>query len=117
MTNLAHTIPVDQTTHGKGEPVFPRLRLWLEDYPAVLSLINEREKFGISKHGQTLMTGDDRDTPTEIANEMADTLAYLQKLIMLHGHDRIIDGIMLRQIELCNAMLAYLETLKNVSKI
>lgn len=109
MTNLAHTIPADKITLGQGEPVFPALRLWLKDYPAVLALVDEREQYGIAEYGQTLMTGDDRDTPTEIANEMADTLAYLQKMIMLHGGDDWIFDMLLRQIKLCDEMLAYLD--------
>lgn len=114
--NLAHTIPADEITLGRGEPVFPALRLLLSDFPAVLELINQREQYGIDKYGQTLMTDDDRDTAIEIANEMADTLAYMQKCILQHKADgtlindgRWIDSIMRRQIELCAEMLEYIE--------
>lgn len=109
MTNLAHTIPADQIALGKGEPVFPALRLLLSDHPAVLELINQREQYGIAKYGQALMTDDDRDTATEIANEMADTLAYMQKMIMQHGFDDWIGELILRQVKLCDEMLRYLD--------
>ncbi|MCB0063146.1 MAG: hypothetical protein KDE19_13570, partial [Caldilineaceae bacterium] len=76
-----------------------------------LELINQRERYGIAKYGQTLMTGDDRDTATEISTEQADTLAYLQKHIMQHGGDDWIYGLMMRQIELCQEMLVYLDAM------
>lgn len=120
---LAHTIPADSITLGVGEPVFPALRPWLKDHPAVLELVNQREQYGIAKYGQTLMTGDDRDTTTEIANEMADTLAYMQKMIMQHKADgtlindgRWIETIMRRQVELCVEMLEYIEVMNAPAK-
>lgn len=114
MTNLAHTIPTDTITHGQGEPVFPALRHWLTGRPKVLALVNEREIYGIAKYGQTLMTGDGRDTATEIANEQADTLAYMQKHIMQHGFDDWIGDLLLRQIALCDEMLNYLDAMMEV---
>jgi hypothetical protein len=82
--NLAHSIPVAETIHGVGELVFPRLRAWLHEIGAdnLIPLIDAREKFGIAKHGQPLMTGDGRHTGTEIANEAADELAYGMKAWM-----------------------------------
>lgn len=109
MTNIAYTIPADRITLGAGVAVFSELRKWLTDFPDVLELVNAREQYGIAKYGQTLMTGDDRDTATEIANEQADTLAYLQKYIMQHGVDEWIGSIMCRQIELCQEILVYLD--------
>ena len=111
MTDIAETIPATTITLGVGEPVFPELRKWLTDFPEVLELINQRERYGIAKYGQTLMTGDGRDTATEIATEQADTLAYLQKHIMQHGGDDWIYGLMMQQIELCQEMLVYLDAM------
>ena len=116
MTNLAQTIPADHITRGVGEPVFPALRQWLTNRPAVLALIDEREAYGVAKYGQTLMTGDDRDTPTEIANEQADALAYIQKYIMQYGFDGGIGDLLLRQIALCDELLAYLNAMSEVNQ-
>lgn len=83
-TNLAHTIPITDTIHGVGEEVFPRLRTWLREIGAdrLIPLIDAREEYGIAKHGQTLRTGDGRHTPTEIAGEAGDELAYGMKTWM-----------------------------------
>lgn len=112
-SSIAYTIPADRITRGAGVLVFPELRKWLTDFPDVLALINEREAYGIAKYGQSLMTGDDRDTATEIANEQADTLAYLQKYIMQHGADEWIESLMCRQIELCQEVLVYLDAVQD----
>lgn len=103
-TNLATTIPPDQITHGQGEPVFPTLYEWLRDFPALLELAKQREQYGIAKYGQSLMTGDDRDTATEIINEMVDMLAYMQKHVMQHGDDYM-ESLLAEAILLCDDAL------------
>lgn len=82
--NLARTIPANQITLGKGEPVFPELRKRLTHNfrHVLLDLVNQREAYGIAKYGQTLHTDDNRDTPTEVVNEVLDMLAYLTKWSM-----------------------------------
>jgi hypothetical protein len=80
-THLAHTIPPD-VIRNAGEPVFPELRRHILGSVRLRSLIDAREQYGIAKYGQTLMTDDSRDTPTEICNEAADLLAYVTKLAM-----------------------------------
>lgn len=106
MTNLAQTIPSDHITHGVGEPVFPELYERLRNHPRLLELAKAREAYGIAKYGQTLMTGDDRDTATEIINEMLDAMAYLMKMYMQTGRA---DFALTRQIALCNELLMYLD--------
>jgi len=84
ITDLATTtIPPDQI-RSAGEPVFPQLRGRLFGYheAMLLDLVNAREAYGVAKYGQTLMSDDGRDTPTEIINEMIDMLAYMTKLQM-----------------------------------
>lgn len=86
-TNLAVTIPPTQIRNA-GEPVFPVLRTYAAGSSRLLSLIDAREVYGIAKYGQTLLTDDGRDTPTEVVNEAIDLLAYLTKLTMQHPSDR-----------------------------
>jgi hypothetical protein len=83
MNHLASSIPPEHIRNA-GEPVFPELRNRLEFYYSerLLDLVNQREAYGIAKYGQTLMSDDGRDTPTEIVNEMLDMLAYLTKWSM-----------------------------------
>lgn len=83
MTNLAVTIPPDQIRNA-GEPVFDELRKQLGPYSRayLLPLIDEREAYGIAKYGQTLMSDDGRDTPTEVVNELLDALVYITKWSM-----------------------------------
>lgn len=99
MTDLAVTIPPDQIQNA-GKPVFPELRNRLEFYyrERLLDLVNDREAYGIAKYGQTLMTDDSRDTPTEIVNEMLDMLAYLTKWSMQNPDDYAISYALLRAI-------------------
>lgn len=99
MTNLAITIPADQIRDA-GQPVFPELRNRLEFYhrERLLDLVNQREAYGIAKYGQTLMTDDSRDTPTEIVNEMLDMLAYLTKWSMQNPDDYAISYALLKAI-------------------
>lgn len=82
-TNLAVTIP-PYVIRKAGEPVFPELRRRLGPYSRdrIEALIDAREAYGIAKYGQTLMTDDSRDTPTEVVNELLDALAYVTKWIM-----------------------------------
>lgn len=80
-TNLAHSIPVGQIVDA-GEEVFPILRNHLGRNKRLLALVDERDRWGQAKHGQPLKTGDERDTNTEIANEMIDMLAYITKKVM-----------------------------------
>ena len=87
IADLATTIPPTQIRNG-GEPVFPVLRNYACGSSRLLSLINAREMYGIAKYGQTLLTDDGRDTPTEVVNEALDLLAYLTKLTMQHPADR-----------------------------
>jgi len=82
MTNLAVSIPPEQIKNA-GDPVFPELRAGLHGENAILlPLVNRREAYGIAKYGQTLMTDDGRDTPTEVVNELLDMLVYLTKWYM-----------------------------------
>jgi hypothetical protein len=101
MTNLAVTIPPDQIRAG-GEPVFPELRNRLEFHyrSVLLDLVNEREAYGVAKYGQTLMSDDGRDTPTEIVNELLDALAYLTKWSMQRPDDHILKYTLLRAMHL-----------------
>lgn len=89
MTNLAKTIPPTQIRNA-GEPVFPELRrrLGLYSRDRIEALIDAREAYGIAKYGQTLMTDDSRDTPTEVVNELLDALAYVTKWIMQEPNAR-----------------------------
>lgn len=82
-TDLATTIP-PTVIRNAGEPVFPELRNRLEFYAKEVlePLVNQREAYGVAKYGQTLMSDDGRDTPTEIVNEIMDMLAYLTKWSM-----------------------------------
>lgn len=107
--NLAETIPTTTITHGQGEPVFPQLYTMLRNHPRLLELAKQREQYGIAKYGQTLMTGDERDTPTEIVNEALDLLVYLQKYIMQIGFDDWIGDIQARQIQLIEDMMEHIE--------
>lgn len=85
-TTLAVTIP-PEVIRNAGEPVFPVLRNYARGSIRLLSLINAREMYGIAKYGQTLMSDDGRDTPTEVVNEALDLLAYLTKLTMQYPAD------------------------------
>lgn len=89
MTNLAKTIPPTQIRNA-GEPVYPELRRRLGPYSRdrIEALIDAREAYGIAKYGQTLMTDDSRDTPTEVVNELLDALAYATKWIMQEPNAR-----------------------------
>ena len=93
-TNLAVTIPPTQIRNA-GNPVFPELRRILRPGPELAALIDDREQYGIAKYGQTLLTDDSRDPPTEIVNELLDALAYLTKWQMQHenSHGTIDDAI------------------------
>jgi hypothetical protein len=95
----AITIPPGQIRH-EGEPVFPELRSRLQDYhrSRLLDLVNAREAYGIAKYGQTLMTDDGRDTPTEIINEMLDMLAYMTKWSMQDPDDFAISYALIKAI-------------------
>lgn len=88
ITDLATTIPSTQIRNA-GEPVFPELRRILRPTPQIAALIDAREAYGIVKYGQTLMTDDGRDTPTEVANELLDTLAYLAKWKLQHRDSHV----------------------------
>lgn len=101
MTNLATTIPPDQICND-GEPVFPELRNRLEYYyrERLLDLVNAREAYGVAKYGQTLMSSDGRDTPTEIVNELLDAMAYLTKWAMQNPDQHAINYVLLRTIRL-----------------
>ena len=85
-TTLAITIPPN-VIRNAGEPVFPVLRNYVRGSSRLLSLINAREVYGIAKYGQTLMSDDGRDTPTEVVNEALDLLANLTKLTMQYPAD------------------------------
>lgn len=106
MTGLAVTIPPDQIRHA-GEPVFPELRKILEYHTRgeLLKLVDQREAYGIAKYGQTLMSDDGRDTPTEIVNELLDALVYLTKLSMQHPDHWGVKGVMLKALHLADDML------------
>lgn len=82
-TSLAITIPPDQIRTA-GKPVFAEVRKRLGPYSRdlLLPLIDAREAYGIAKYGQTLLTDDGRDTPTEVVNELLDALAYVTKWAM-----------------------------------
>lgn len=110
-TSLATTIPADQIRNA-GEPVFPALRAWLREIGAddLIPLIDAREAYGIAKYGQTLMTGDDRDTATEAANETADQLVYGQKARMQYPALRgLINDAMLFSVQ---AALAWMDAIE-----
>jgi hypothetical protein len=81
--SLAITMPPDQIRTA-GKPVFAEVRKRLGPYSRdlLLPLIDAREAYGIAKYGQTLLTDDGRDTPTEVVNEMLDALAYVTKWAM-----------------------------------
>lgn len=79
--NHAITIPASHIRNA-GTPVFPHLYDRFRGNTRMTALLKAREEYGISKYGQTLLTDDDRDTVTEIINELLDTLAYTQKLYL-----------------------------------
>lgn len=79
--NHAITIPASHI-RSAGEPVFPHLYERFAHNARITALLKAREEYGIGKYGQTLKTDDDRDTVTEIINEMLDLLAYTQKLYL-----------------------------------
>lgn len=81
---LAQTIPADQIRNA-GEPVFPELRKMVASNPRLLALVNAREAYGVAKYGQTLLTGDGRDTDIEVMNEALDLIVYLMKKFMQTG--------------------------------
>lgn len=81
--NHAITIPASHIRNA-GEPVFPYLYERFAHNARITALLKAREEYGIGKYGQTLLTDDDRDTVTEIINEMLDLLAYTQKLYLQH---------------------------------
>lgn len=89
---LAQTIPADQIRNA-GEPVFPELRRRLGPYSRdrLIELIDVREAYGVAKYGQTLMTDDGRDTPTEVVNELLDALAYVTKWSMQQPNTRQVE--------------------------
>lgn len=86
--HLATTIPPTQIRNA-GEPVFPVMRHILRLGPELAALIDAREQYGIAKYGQTLMSDDSRDTPTEVVNELLDALAYLTKWRMQHEKSHV----------------------------
>lgn len=46
---------------------------------AAADLIEQRRIYGLSKYGQTLKTGDGRDTKTDLSDEIGDGLQYAHK--------------------------------------
>jgi len=107
-TDLATTIPPTQIRNA-GEPVFPVLRTYAAGSSRLLSLINARERYGIAKYGQTLLTDDGRDTPTEVANEALDLLAYLTKLTMQHPSNRGLVILLRDSLSLVEEIIAAME--------
>lgn len=101
LTDLAVTIPATQVKNA-GEPVFLVLRDYIQRYAGqkemMLALVERREQYGIEKYGQTLMSEDGRDTPTEITNELLDALAYLTKWAMQNENNTTIDYALRRAI-------------------
>lgn len=99
VTDLAVTIPTDQIRNA-GEPVFPVLREYIKRYvvspgeQTMLDLVDRREQFGIAKYGQTLMSDDGRDTPTEITNELLDALVYITKWRMQNPGNTGIENLL-----------------------
>lgn len=106
MSNLATTIPADQIRH-QGREVFPILRKRLIHYPRLRELVEQREAYGMAKYGQTLLTDDGRDTPTEIVNELLDALAYMMKYCMTHDDDWM-DRLFMRLIVLSDGITEHL---------
>jgi len=92
MSDIAITIPPN-VIRNAGEPVFPELRRRLGPYSRerIEALIDAREAYGIAKYGQTLMTDDSRDTPTEVVNELLDALAYVTKWTMQQPNTKQIE--------------------------
>ena len=109
MTHLARTIPPGQITLGQGELVFPHLYTELEQrsLTTLLKVMQAREEFGTEKHGQPLMTGDERDTATEIVNEVADLLAYQQKWVLQNPTDYVAQGLLSRTIVFAAELLEH----------
>lgn len=83
---LALSIPVDQIKNS-GVEIFPLVFDDLRNHQNILKLLEEREKYGITKYGQTLMSNDGRDDMTEIINEYLDAIVYMRKYI--HNHNNI----------------------------
>jgi len=110
MSNLANTIPSKQI-RAAGFPVFPELRrrLSVRNKSSLLPLVDAREAYGIAKYGQTLLTDDGRDTPTEIVNELLDALAYLTKWAMQNPGDVTIAANLRRAIQLTADVVLYIE--------
>lgn len=113
MTNLANTIPPEQIKK-EGEPVFPELRrkLGLYHMSELTDLVDAREAYGIAKYGQTLLTDDGRDTPTEIVNEMLDADAYLTKWTMQRPGDMAIESMLVRAIDLTADIVSHIESVR-----
>jgi len=109
-TSLATTIPATQIRNA-GEPVFPELRTILAEIEAtkLLPLVNAREAYGINKYGQTLMTGDNRNTATEIMNEALDLLAYATKAMMADKHNPMIADALLASVDVAKMWLELIE--------
>lgn len=105
--SLATTIPADQIRKA-GKPVFPELRSRLRHYDRLCSLVAQREAYGMDKYGQTLMTDDGRDTPTEIVNEMLDMLAYMTKWEMQEPDDWT-DRLLLRAVVLFDQIVEHID--------
>jgi len=115
MTNLAVTIPPDEITLGKGDPVFPALYERLKDHPRLLALAHEREQYGIQKYGQPLMTGDFRHTPTEIMNELLDAMAYMQKWLIDYPQHLDMERLLNNLILLSNFFLRIIDNPRGTS--
>jgi hypothetical protein len=95
--------------------VFPALRAWLREIGAddLIPLIDAREAYGIAKYGQTLLTGDDRYTPTEIGGETADQLAYGHKAKMQYPALRgLINDAMLLSAQAAMAWMDAIELME-----
>lgn len=65
-----------------GVPVYDFLCPLLEQHKAsdeIMSLVENRYKQGLEKYGQPLMTGDGRDTKSDLVQEVVDALYYCAK--------------------------------------
>lgn len=111
VTNLAVTIP-PEVIRTQGVPVFPVLRTYAAGSVRLLALIDAREQYGIAKYGQTLLSDDGRDTPTEIVNEAIDLLAYLTKLSMQHQGDRSLLVLLRDAVAFVEEIIGTLEELR-----
>lgn len=67
-----------------------------EDNLYLWKKLEERYNFGKAKYGQGLMTGDKRDGPRDLEEEMLDGIYYLVKC--LHNKDNIDNAKMMIQV-------------------